>query len=194
MTLLWSSLSCGLALSPAIGSRPTRRAALVSAAGLAVTRPLRATAADDDGAWAVHKGAFDPSFFADFQVSKASPDFVYKFLEKGEGDTAVNFQSVTMHYTGYLLDGTKFDSSYGKDPFKFRVGKGKVISGWEGLALGMRPGSKLIARIPPQFAYGDKGVGPIPPGSCKYQRATNHRAPLKGSACTHVLEKHAAPC
>ena len=70
-----------------------------------------------------------------------------------------------MHYSGYLLDGTKFDSSYGKDPFKFRVGKGKVIPGWEGLALGMRPGSKLIAKIPAQFAYGDKGVGPIPPGS-----------------------------
>ena len=70
-----------------------------------------------------------------------------------------------MHYTGYLLDGKKFDSSYGGDPFKFRIGKGKVITGWEGLALGMRAGSKLIARIPPQFAYGDKGVGPIPPGA-----------------------------
>ncbi len=40
-----------------------------------------------------------------------------------------------------------------------------MISGWEGLALGMSPGCKLIARIPPQFAYGDKGIGPIPPGA-----------------------------
>ena len=46
-----------------------------------------------------------------------------------------------------------------------RPGKGKVIAGWEGLALGMREGSKLIARIPAQYAYGDKGVGPIPPGA-----------------------------
>ena len=41
----------------------------------------------------------------------------------------------------------------------------QVISGWEGLAMGMKPGSKLIARIPPKYAYGDKNVGPIPPGS-----------------------------
>lgn len=68
--------------------------------------------------------------------------------------------------SGYLLDGTKFDSSYDRGtPFKFRVGKGKVISAWEGLALVMRPGSKLIAKVPAQFAYGDKSVGPIPAGS-----------------------------
>ena len=101
-----------------------------------------------------------------------------KYLDtaKGEGDPPTPGQTVNVHYTGWLKgfgdEGAKFDSSYGSDllgkeydPFKFRVGKGKVISGWEGLALGMRPGSKLIARIPPAFAYGDKGVGPIPPGS-----------------------------
>ena len=137
---------------------------MFSAAALAGTN-LRPAFASGDGEWAKHKGAFDDAFFSDFSKSKASPDFLYKFVEKGEGDTAVNFQSVTMHYTGYLLDGKQFDSSYGKDPFKFRVGKGKVISGWEGLALGMKPGSKLIAKIPPQFAYGDKEVGPIPAGS-----------------------------
>ena len=111
---------------PTLCGAATRRTALLStAAALAVTRPLPALAADG-GSWAVHKGAFEASFFDDFKVSKASPEFLYKFVEEGTGEGPVNFQSVTMHYTGYLLDGTKFDSSYGGDPFKFRVGKGKV--------------------------------------------------------------------
>ena len=93
-------------------------------------------------------------FFSGFTPSKADPNFVYKYIEKGDGPTAVNFQSVTMQYTGYLLDGKQFDTSYGKDPFKFRIGKGKVISGWEGLALGMKAGTKLIAKIPAKYAYG----------------------------------------
>ena len=149
---------------------PTRRAALLSGAALAATAAMPALA--DDGAWAVHSGKFDDAFFSGFTASKADSNFVYKIVAPGEGDTAVNLQQVRMHYTGYLLDGTKFDSSYGSDvlgkeyePFKFRVGKGKVIAGWEGLALGMRAGTKLIARIPAKFAYGDKSVGPIPPNS-----------------------------
>ena len=145
-----------------------RRAALLGGGALSVaaaTTPLQAVA--DDGSWAEHKGAFEPSFFDDFTPSKASPNFKYKFISQGEGEKPVNKQQVFVHYSGYLLDGTKFDSSYGfgKDPFKFRVGKGKVISGWEGLVLGMSPGSKLIALIPPEYAYGDKGIGPIPPGA-----------------------------
>ena len=68
-----------------------------------------------------------------------------------------------MHYTGYLMDGTKFDSSY-KDsaPYKFRLNKGKVITGWESVVRGMRPGQKVIVTIPPEFAYGSKGKGPVP--------------------------------
>ena len=151
----------------AAGATTSRRSALLSAAALAATAatPQAALADGASGAWAKHSGAFDDAFFAGFTPSKADKDFLYKFLEPGEGPTAVNFQSVTMHYTGYLLDGKQFDSSYGKDPFKFRVGKGKVIRGWEGLALGMKAGSKLIAKIPAEYAYGDKGIGPIPPGA-----------------------------
>lgn len=75
---------------------------------------------------------------------------------------------VFIHYTGYLLDGTKFDSSYDKgEPFGFRLGKGKVISGWEAVAGGMKVGMKTIVRIPPEFAYGENGTpgGPIPPNA-----------------------------
>lgn len=149
-----------------VGAVASRRAAMFSAAAaLATTTSLPAWADGKSGAWAKHTGAFDDAFFSGFKTSKADKDFLYKIVEEGEGETAVNFQSVTMHYTGYLLDGKQFDSSYGKDPFKFRVGKGKVISGWEGLALGMKPGTKLIAKIPAAYAYGDKGIGPIPPGA-----------------------------
>lgn len=92
-----------------------------------------------------------------------------------------------VHYSGYLLDGTKFDSSYDrKDAFKFRLGKGKVITGWEAVVGGMRLGQKVIVKIPPQFAYGDKSVGPIPAnsplvaaseGTCRRQRMlTRERA------------------
>lgn len=66
-----------------------------------------------------------------------------------------------------LLDGTKFDSSYtSKDePFGFRLGKGKVITGWEATVPAMVPGMRLVVRIPPEFAYGDKSVGKIPANS-----------------------------
>jgi hypothetical protein len=60
---------------------------------------------------------------------------------------------VAQNYSGYLEDGTKFDSSYDKDkPFSFRLNKGKVISGWEAIVPGMKVGSKVIVKIPPQFA------------------------------------------
>lgn len=147
---------------------PARREALLAAGGAALVAaaPLPAFAGID-GSWAEHSGPFEPSFFDDFAVSKASPDFKYKIIAEGTGDRAVNFQAVTMFYTGYLLDGKKFDSNYGLGgkEFKFRIGKGKVISGWEGLALGMREGTKLIALIPPKYAYGEKGIGPIPGGA-----------------------------
>lgn len=68
--------------------------------------------------------------------------------------------------TGYLLDGTKFDSSYDRnEPFKFRLGKGKVITGWEGILPGMTVGQRVIVRVPPEFAYGEKSVGKIPANS-----------------------------
>jgi len=111
-------------------SKPTRRAALLSAGGLAAASalgPQSAFAAADEGEWAKHKGPFDDAFFSDFRAAKASPDFLFKFVEEGEGENPVNFQSVSMHYSGFLLDGTKFDSSYDRGtPFKFRVGKNKV--------------------------------------------------------------------
>jgi len=103
-------------------------------------------------------------FFKDFKTTETG--FVYKFVADGDGDKPVQGQSVLMHYTGYLLNGKKFDSSYDRGvPFKFKLGGGKVITGWEAIVAGMVKGQRVCVKIPPQYAYGDKGVGPIPPNA-----------------------------
>lgn len=116
-----------------------------------------------DGSWTNHEGPFDASFFADFT---ATPNgFVYKKVTSPDTEKPVPFQKVFVHYTGYLEDGTKFDSSYDREVFSFRLGKGKVIPGWEATVGGMTVGQKVIVKIPAQYAYGDKKIGPIPPNS-----------------------------
>jgi len=118
------------------------------------------------GEWADHEGAFDDDFFKDFKTTDSG--FKFKIVQQGEGEKAQPFQKVFVHYSGYLLNGKKFDSSYDKgEPFGFRLSKGKVIPGWESIVSGMNPGMKVIVQIPPQYAYGDKGVGNglVPPNS-----------------------------
>ena len=84
----------------------------------------------------------------------------------GNGDEAVNLAKVTVHYTGWLMDGTAFDSSVGKDPLAFTLGGGQVIPGWEQGVKGMKVGGKRELIIPPHLAYGDRGAGRvIPPNS-----------------------------
>lgn len=144
------------------GNVLSRRAVIGAAASALAVSPLASVAAD--GSWTYHEGGFTGEFWDGFKSTDSG--FMYKFVEPGEGDKPVNMQQVFVHYTGYLLDGTRFDSSYDRsDPFKFRLGKGKVIPGWEAVVAGMRPGQKVIVKIPPQYAYGDKSVGPIPPNS-----------------------------
>lgn len=78
---------------------------------------------------------------------------------------AQNGQMLSMHYTGTLEDGTKFDSSYDRDePFKFQIGVGQVIKGWEEGVMGMCVGEKRKLIVPPELGYGDQGAGEIIPG------------------------------
>lgn len=90
----------------------------------------------------------------------------YVEIECGDGDEAQTGDTVTVHYTGTLEDGTEFDSSVGGEPFTFTLGTGGVIEGWEQGVPGMRVGGKRELTIAPELAYGDSGAGDvIPPGA-----------------------------
>jgi peptidylprolyl isomerase len=90
----------------------------------------------------------------------------YIVLKKGNGPTPKAGQIVKVHYTGKFLDGKIFDSSIPRgEPLAFPVGKGHVIKGWDEAILMMSKAEKRILIIPPQLAYGEGGMGPIPPNS-----------------------------
>jgi peptidylprolyl isomerase len=90
----------------------------------------------------------------------------YIDVAEGTGATPKTGQTVSVHYTGKLEDGTKFDSSIDRgQPYEFRIGEGAVIKGWdEGLAS-MKVGGKRKLIIPPGLGYGARGSGKIPPNS-----------------------------
>ncbi|MBV8199395.1 MAG: FKBP-type peptidyl-prolyl cis-trans isomerase [Acidobacteria bacterium] len=85
----------------------------------------------------------------------------------GTGAEAKAGDTVEVHYTGWLLDGTKFDSSRDNNrPFRFKLGAGQVIKGWDEGVAGMKVGGKRKLTIPPELGYGRQGAGSvIPPGA-----------------------------
>ena len=91
----------------------------------------------------------------------------YVVVQEGTGDeTPVKGKTVKAHYTGKLLDGTKFDSSYDRgQPIDFPVGEGRVIKGWDEAFLSMKRGEKRVLIIPSDLGYGPSGRGPIPPNA-----------------------------
>ena len=87
-------------------------------------------------------------------------------LKVGTGAEVHLGQGLTMHYSGTLEDGTKFDSSYDRgEPFQFVLGAGQVIQGWDLGVQGMKVGGKRKLIIPPDLGYGTRGIGPIPPNA-----------------------------
>jgi len=87
----------------------------------------------------------------------------YKDLVVGTGQEAKTGIMVSVHYTGWLTDGTKFDSSVDRgQPFDFSIGAGNVIKGWDDGVVGMKIGGYRILVIPPNMAYGPQGQGSIP--------------------------------
>jgi FKBP-type peptidyl-prolyl cis-trans isomerase FkpA len=85
-------------------------------------------------------------------------------LAVGAGDAAVAGQTVTVHYTGWLTDGRKFDSSKDRnDPFEFPLGARHVIAGWDEGVQGMKVGGTRLLTIPPALGYGARGAGGVIP-------------------------------
>ena len=83
-----------------------------------------------------------------------------KTIVVGTGDKAEAGKTAVVHYTGWLLDGTKFDSSVDRGtPFEFQLGAGRVIKGWDEGVATMNIGGKVELIIPPDLAYGSSGAG-----------------------------------
>jgi FKBP-type peptidyl-prolyl cis-trans isomerase len=87
-------------------------------------------------------------------------------IKVGTGAVVRNGDVVSVHYAGRLQNGTEFDNSRTRgEALEFKVGGGQVIKGWEEGLLGMQVGGERILVIPPEMAYGDQGIGPIPGGA-----------------------------
>jgi FKBP-type peptidyl-prolyl cis-trans isomerase len=110
---------------------------------------------------------------SDFKPAQAAPlppgpaKLETEDLVVGGGREAKTGDTVHVQYTGTLMNGKKFDSSYdhGGDPFKFTIGKGEVIKGWDQGVVGMKVGGKRRLRIPSDLGYGQNGSPPNIPGN-----------------------------
>lgn len=108
-----------------------------------------------------------PNVDPDAEILTTATGLQYQEISVGTGAEAVAGQSVSVHYTGWVTDGTQFDSSVDRGiPFDFPLGEGRVIKGWDEGVAGMKVGGTRILIIPPDLGYGDVGAGAdIPPGA-----------------------------
>ncbi|KAK2767704.1 Peptidyl-prolyl cis-trans isomerase fpr2 [Arachnomyces sp. PD_36] len=113
--------------------------------------------------------ALSLSVLAADESASSAPEVQIEYLEKVEDceRRTETGDSIRVHYRGTLAaDGSPFDNSYDrKTPLKFELGAGRVIKGWEDGLLDMCVGEKRKLTIPPELAYGEKGIGPIPGGA-----------------------------
>jgi FKBP-type peptidyl-prolyl cis-trans isomerase len=108
---------------------------------------------------------YAPALGVDLTKMSKQPSGLYlKDTAVGTGPAATTFNTVRVHYTGWLADGRKFDSSRGQAPFSFTIGREMVIAGWDEGVAGMKVGGKRLLVIPPELGYGDAGMGGVIPG------------------------------
>ena len=98
-------------------------------------------------------------------MTKKSANLYYQDLTVGTGSEAVSGRSLSMVYTGWLVNGMKFDSNVGGNLFAFVLGAGQVITGWDQGLLGMKVGGKRRLVIGSTLGYGGQGAGTIPPNA-----------------------------
>lgn len=111
-------------------------------------------------------GPLHPSPVNGSAAVKLPSGLKYWDLTVGTGAEAVKGKKVKVNYTGWLLEGTRFDSSYDRNtPFEFKLGAGKVIKGWDEGVAGMKVGGKRQLRIPPELGYGMRGSEPAIPAN-----------------------------
>ena len=97
-------------------------------------------------------------------MTSAASELIIEEVVVGEGAVAAAGQNVQVHYTGWLTNGTKFDSSRDRnEPFVFPLGAGRVIKGWDQGVAGMKVGGKRKLTIPPALGYGARGAGGVIP-------------------------------
>jgi FKBP-type peptidyl-prolyl cis-trans isomerase len=116
---------------------------------------------DAGGAAAGGAGGFEIDSAA---LTKTPSGLQYQDVEAGTGAEAASGQVAVVHYTGWLTDGTKFDSSRDRgEPFSFPLGAGQVIAGWDQGVAGMKVGGRRKLVIPPDLGYGPMGSPPVIP-------------------------------
>lgn len=109
---------------------------------------------------------FNPSQVKEQEKMTSEPKVLIQDTIAGEGETANKGDLLSVHYTGYFTDGKVFDSSVSRGQvFKFVLGAGQVIKGWDEGFEGMRVGGKRLLSVPPEFGYGPNDYGPIPGNS-----------------------------
>ena len=102
------------------------------------------------------------------KVIKTDSGLQYVELKEGDGTAAKKGDTVEVHYTGWLKDGKKFDSSKDRgQPFSFKLGGGQVIKGWDEGVAGMKVGGRRKLIIPAELAYGKKGAGNVIPADAE---------------------------
>jgi FKBP-type peptidyl-prolyl cis-trans isomerase FkpA len=107
-----------------------------------------------------------PLIDSSIQTVTTDSGLQYQDIVVGTGAEAQPGSKVTVHYTGWLTDGTKFDSSVDRNkPYEFPLGAGRVIRGWDEGVSGMKVGGQRRLTIPPELAYGKDGMPPVIPGN-----------------------------
>jgi len=122
---------------------------------------------------AAEESACAPQALSNIQMVEIAPGLTSKTLVSGCGNIAAKGDVAVVHYTGWLFDadapdnrGNKFDSSHDRNQhFKFPLGAGRVIKGWDQGVVGMSTGEVRELTIAPELAYGERDIGVIPPGS-----------------------------